>query len=82
MSLAAAADYRPENQSAFDAFMIDSFLWLTLIYPAFVLVAEVLNWNLRKEGLWSRTVIIQLLPVGHQCICLLLAVYCVYWGTV
>ncbi len=82
MSLSAAADYTPANQSAFDTFMINSFLWLTLIYPAFVILAEVLNWNLRREELWSRAVIIQLLPVGHQFICVLLAVYCVYWGTV
>ncbi len=79
MSLAASADYSSKEQSTFDSFMIDSFLWLTLIYPASVILVEVINWNMRKNEQWHRAAKIQTLPVGYQAVCVLLAVY---WGTI
>ncbi len=77
MSLAASGAPSLTAISDFDRFLMNSFLWLTLLYPVSVILTEILNWGVRKKELWARALTIQTFPVFFQIVCVLLAVYCI-----
>ncbi len=72
MSLAASAAPSP---SYFDILMINAFLWLTLVYPAAIIVTEIINRPITKTANWKKALQIQLIPIVYQIVCLALGFY-------
>ncbi len=78
MSLAAQGDGVPSDFNYFDILMINAFLWLTLAYPASIIVTEIMNRPIAKAADWQKAVKVQLIPIIYQVICLFLVLY---WAT-
>ncbi len=75
MSLAASAAPSPSHLSYFDILIINAFLWLTLVYPAAIIVTEIINRPITKTANWKKALQIQLIPIVYQIVCLALGFY-------